>query len=273
MLIVAGLVGLRSDWIIFCRMWQYVLNKHSAKYFHFREWAQASAVVRRKRDPDSKFGENPYKDWNQEKLDAFLFELAEVAVSDGRLIVGGYVPTRKLQSDQAAGTASSNASAGELCVRHFFDSVISTISEERKVLKRLPISVFFDHVKDKQWKRVIQNGYDESCKTHRQFRALTIASRSLAERVESGDTESLPLQAADMVAYRLRQRMEDTVNLDLSRDWAKLDDILFRTINSWSETLTASEKDAILRRFFIIPKDATYEQAMDAITSEAKFKK
>jgi len=47
-LIIGGWVALRDEWAQFCKDWQRVLNKHSAKYFHFKEWSEASAVVRKK---------------------------------------------------------------------------------------------------------------------------------------------------------------------------------------------------------------------------------
>jgi hypothetical protein len=236
------------------------------KYFHFREWADASAVFRKKRKPNSKFGKNPYKDWDQDKLDKFLFDLAKVVASDNKLIVGGYVPQNMLLQDQANGTVKTQASAEELCVRHFFDSVVSTISEVRPVIKRQGISVFFDHSTNNDWKNIVHNGYELSCKKHSQYKAISFVSRGLRERVESGDAEFLPLQAADMVAYRIRQQMEKLVTLDLSGpEWKKLDSILFASMNKRESKLTDVEKDAMLRRVFLVPKNTTYEQAMDSI--------
>ena len=95
-LIVAGLVGLRDEWNKFCVGWREVLYRYTAPYFHFREWADASAVVRGKRRASTEFTQkNPYRFWSQTKLDTFLLELAEVAVSDNKVIIGGYVPTKK----------------------------------------------------------------------------------------------------------------------------------------------------------------------------------
>jgi len=123
-LIVGGWVALRDEWTQFCKDWQRVLNKYSAKYFHFREWSNASQVVRKKREPSSDFANNPYKLWDQQILDNFLFELAEVAASGNKLIIGGYVPQQLLRTDQAAGVVATKASAEELCVSHFFNSVV-----------------------------------------------------------------------------------------------------------------------------------------------------
>jgi len=262
-LIVGALVASPEEWARFHKSWQKVLNDYSAKYFHFREWADASAVIRKRRPPSSDFENNPYKSWDQNTLDRFLFELAEVAVADGRLVVGGYVPQ-----------TTTTASPEELCAGHFFDAVVSTIGEERCVLKRQGISFFFDHSTSKQWKNVVNNAFEISRQRHRQSKTIAFVCKGLRERVEDGDVEFLPLQAADMVAYRIRQKMEKLANLDFTGpEWGKLDDILFKSINKASAAWSATERDAVLRRVFRVPESATYEEAMDAIVAKSKFKK
>jgi hypothetical protein len=188
--------------------------------------------VRGKRLPNSKFKNNPYKTWDQITLDKFLIDLANVAASEGKLIVGGYVPCNKLRADQASGLVTANATAEELCIGHFFDSVVSTIGKHRRVFKRTGISFFFDHSTDKRWKNIVNNGYDLSSPKHRQFKLISFVTQGLKERVKAGDVEFLPLQAADMVAYRLRQRNEKLVNLDFNGpEWDALDSVLFRCMN------------------------------------------
>ncbi len=270
-LIVGGFVASGEEWAKFRNDWQRVLNSYSARYFHFREWAEASAVARNKRKPSSKFGTNPYKTWNQETLDGFLFALAEVAAADAKLVVGGYVPPNMLRADQASGIVNAEESAEELCVSHFFNSVVSAISNERPVVKRQEISVCFDHSENRRWKTIVCRCYESSCKKHRQYRALTFASSGLKDRVESGDVEFLPLQAADMVAYRLRQTTERLVRLEFSGpDWDKLDKVLFRSVN---ESRVASNKlwlSRALRRVFVVPQGLTDEQAIASIRSSGR---
>jgi hypothetical protein len=58
----------------------------------------------------------------------------------------------------------------------------------------------------------------------------------------------------------------------MSKTWEKLDKILFRKMDAWSAGLTDREKDATLRRVFVVPEDANYDQAMDAITSHPDYK-
>ena len=262
-LIVAGWIALRDEWSKFCVEWQRVLNQYAAPYFHFREWSDASTVVRGKRRGSSEFlKKNPYKCWDQSKLDGFLLELAQIAASGNRLIVGGYVPAKKLEEDKASGIVKTKPSPEGLCIKHFFDSVISTINHHRSPLKRQPITFFFDHSDNSDWKKIVNDGFESSRSKNRHFKQISFASK----------VDHLPLQAADMVAYRLRQAMENMVNLDFSKTWVKFDEIIFRSINEWSKKLAEKERDAILRRVFRVPEDATYEQAMDAIESESIIK-
>jgi hypothetical protein len=273
-IIVGGLVALQEEWAKFRIKWQQVLNKYSAKYFHFREWADASAVIRKKRNPSSEFEKNPYKFWDQETLDRFLFELAEVAVADGKLVVGGYVPQIQLREEQANGLTTTTGSPKELCVGHFFDAAVSTIYRERCVLKRQGISFFFDHSSDQRWKNIVHSVYDQRCKKHIQFKSIDFVSSSLRERVAAHDIEFLPLQAADLVAYRMRQKMEKLANLDFAGpEWDKLDKVLFKSFDEAHAQLSPSERDAVLRRVFTVPDGVTYEQAMDSIVTQSNFKK
>jgi hypothetical protein len=276
-IIVGGVVALCDEWAEFCKDWQRVLNKHSSKYFHFREWADASSVIRGTRPPNSSFEYNPYKAWSQSQLDDFLIDLAQAAVSKNKLMVGAYVPPTQLRSLQASGDTKTTASPEELCLSYFFDSVVSTISAERKRLKRQGISFFFDHTQDDQWKNIIHNGYNLSSKRHKQFESYTIVNKGLKERAKNGDLEFLPLQAADMVAYRMRQRMEKLANLDFTGPtWDNLDNILFDKMNRAIEKRNAkqniAEREEVLWRFYPSMKGLPYEKAMDFLASKSNFR-
>jgi len=262
-LTIAGWIASRDEWSQFCVALQKVLDHFDAPFFHFREWADASAVVRGRRRASSEFlKKNPYRDWDQSKLDAFLSELVEVAASGQALMIGGYVPAKKLAEDKANGLTKTPSSAEELCIEHFFDSVVSTINRDRSPLKRQPITFVFDYSDDREWRRIIKDAFASSRLRNRHFKEMSFASKK----------DHLPLQAADLAAYRIRQRMEDLVTLDLSKTWKKLDTILFRKMDARSAGLSDRERDAILRRVYVVPEDATCDQAMDAITSHPDYK-
>lgn len=262
-LIIAGWIALDDEWSQFCVAWQKVLDRYAAPYFHFREWADASAVVRGRRRASSEFLKtNPFRNWDQSTLDAFLCQLVEIVASGPALMIGGYVPAKKLAEDKANGLARTSGGAEELCIKHFFDSVVSTINKDRSPLKRQPTAFVFDHSDNPEWRKTLRDAFDSSRLRNRHFKEMSFASKKV----------HLPLQAADMAAYRIRQRMEDLVTLDLSKTWEKLDTMLFRKIDTWSAGLSDRERDAILRRIYVVPEDASYDRAMDAITSHPDYK-
>lgn len=237
-----------------------MLEEFSAPYFHFREWSAASAVVRNKRQPDSTFTKNPFKTWSQSRLDEFLFKLADVAASGDRVIVGGYVPAKKLCDDKTRGFVTIQEGPRELCVSHFFNSIATTVDRHKPPWKSLKISFVFEQQRtNKEWGAILRSGFDATRQKNRKFRDMVIGCKE----------DHLPLQAADMVAYRLRQRLEKTVNLDFSdTTWPKLDNILFKAIDEWSSRLSEAEEEAVLRRFFVIPQNVTYEQAIQSIRAK-----
>ena len=93
-IVVSGWVDWRDNWSKFCDQWQSILIKYGATEFHFQEWAYASRIVRTGQIPSASFHENPYRGWNLEKLDGFLYELAELAGGGQKLFVGGFISTR-----------------------------------------------------------------------------------------------------------------------------------------------------------------------------------
>ena len=136
------------------------------------------------------------------------------------------------------------------------------------MFKRQGIAFFFDHSTDKEWKKLVHDGYDLSAQTHKQFKAITFVAQGLRERAESGDVEFLPLQAADMAVYRMRQQMEKIVDFAEPTTWRKLDDILFASMAKRRARLTDADINAAMRRVFIVPEDMSYEQAMQSLKEQ-----
>ena len=76
-------------------------------------------------------------------------------------------------------------------------------------------------------------------KQRRTFREIAFADKKLAPH--------LPLQAADMVAYRLRQIGSFWVDEDYSKTWVKLDEVLFKSTFDFLDTHKAEIFRAYLR--------------------------
>jgi hypothetical protein len=111
-IVVTGYLGWREDWNAFCGRWKSVLDNYGAAYFHFYEWAEASAVARGVHRATSNFATNPYKDWSLSKIDSFLLELAELAGCGAKMIIGGWISTRDFHE------AKHNPDYAEFTPRH-----------------------------------------------------------------------------------------------------------------------------------------------------------
>ncbi len=225
-----------DEWRAFCASWGQVLNRFKARYFHFREWATASAVARKVRAPESNFANNPYCGWSSQALDDFLLELARIAGAGNKLIVGGAVYTNVFHELQLKGSVPSSGNPYEYCLDQYFISVEGTVAIQRAPWKRQPVSFFFDRTDNKEWRDTVTHRFNYFKKVHSTFKEVEFADKM----------NQLPLQAADMVAYRTRQITEKWVDGD-SRVWAELDDALFKSTFNFLENHKSEVLIAYLR--------------------------
>jgi hypothetical protein len=259
---ISGLVATKEDWTAFDVRWRKVLKKYKACHFHFREQFAAWRVIALGKEPDSGFKKNPYKKWSKTKLHDFVIELAPLAAS--KLIVGGYVHTKLYNEDKIAGMPDRERHPYELCLDHFFNSYFTTIKNKRRPWLGQSVSFLFDWTEDEEWQKTVA----ARCEFFGKQKIKRISEYGFRKmKVHT------PLQAADMVAYRVRFNMDRLSNYEFGTNWPELDDILFKEMNEGYKKMSQDEKDAALRKAFIIPENATYEQAMDAIVEKIKFKK
>lgn len=240
--VMAGIVAPREEWASFCPRWQAVLNKYGAPYFHFCEWSDACSVAREKRRPTSTFKNNPYRDWKHEKLNRFLIELATLAGSGNKMLIINGVFTNVFHQEKLAGNLPENLNPYEHCADQFFARVVGAIEVQRAPWKRLPISFFFDQSDDHEWTSAIARMFHVHQKQRRVFREIAFADKKLAPH--------LPLQAADMVAYRARQMTEKWVDENYPRVWPELDSALFKSTFDFLDTKQEHVFRAFLRGEF-----------------------
>jgi hypothetical protein len=213
-IVIAGLVAMRVEWIDFCSKWQRALNKYSAGYFHFREWTAASLVARGKTLPSKDFKNNPYQGWGKEKLNSFLFELAEIAGSGNKVIVGVYVTLEDFHKAKPGGEDPYKC-----CLNCFFEDLPGDIRSAWPFCRE-PVSIFYDWTENRKWRNEIVNAHDFYRKKYGQIKELTFADKK----------EHLPLQAADMVAYRFRQTAEKFNRFEPLIETPKLDRLLLASL-------------------------------------------
>jgi hypothetical protein len=209
--ILGGVVACREDWVPFCEQWQRVLNKYDVEFFHFREWSTASAVARKIREAPSDFSKNPYRNLDEKHLNSFLIELAVIAGSGNKLIVGGSVYTRRVHELKRKGEFPVDAYPYQVCVKQFFEEFAGMIQMQRAPWKRQPVHFFFDQSDNKQWIHAVIDTFCDYQKQHPKWQTPTFRDKK--------QRPYLPLQAADMVAYRLRYITEKWVDNDALGQW------------------------------------------------------
>lgn len=220
-IVVAGWLDWRDNWAVFCREWKTVLDNYGAPYFHFWDWADASAVVRNIHPPTSAFAKNPYRGWSLSKLDCFLYSLADIAGSGKRIILGGFISTRdfneaKKHPDYSPFVPKHGDPYME-CLVQFFDSFPTMVQSEWPSWTE-KVSFFFDQNKDSDWNHAVQDSFMLAKKKDSRMAELTFADMRV----------NLPLQAADMLAYRLHQIVGKFVDPSTEPVTSKLDDLLLK---------------------------------------------
>jgi uncharacterized protein DUF3800 len=203
--VIAGLVDRREGWSDFCKQWQSALDKYSAPYFHFCEWSTASLVVRGKITPGSGFSKNPFATWPLQRLDDFLYELAEIAGSGNRVTVGGWIETANIHgvNVQNAVPPAFYAAAENpygWALNRFFQQLPNDILSGWPDWNE-PVSIVFDQSDDAEWNNSTTTAHRHLREKDSRFSELAFADKKLPPH--------LPLQAADMIAYRYRQLAEN----------------------------------------------------------------
>ena len=97
---------------------------------------------------------------------------------------------------------------------------METIQLQRSPWKRQPVNFIFDQSDNKEWRQAVIEAFKTYKKDHPKF-----AEPSFADKM---DPENMPLQAADMVAFRTRQITGKFIDQDVSVQWPELDNALFK---------------------------------------------
>jgi hypothetical protein len=212
-----GYVASVDEWEEFAVEWQQILNDFKIDYFHFSEWAMASAIIRGKRPPHSTFNENQYSTWALSDLDSFLLKLGKVAGALKKGAFGAYISIDEFNRRKAIGDGIPNgAKHRDYCLRACFSAFIDALDI---VWPRYAesVSFFWDITQDTAWKKSIIDAYEPFWKKYQPcFSEISFAD----------DKTRLPLQAADMIAYRMRQRSEK-FSRDEAQVMSDLDKALF----------------------------------------------
>jgi hypothetical protein len=222
---IAGFAAVPNVWNSFCVNWNAVLKSYHAPYFHAREFRQAKSAIENKKAITKELEKNPYINWDLNKLDDFLVTLAKVAGGGNKVPIAGVIRTRvfheikeqlkKSNPDQIQwGDDPYKYSMGEffnVCRRELFYKWGDFNS---------PINFFFDQSDDPRWKDAIREVYNAFRNKDQRFNSLSF--------VQKENPEHIPLQAADMLAYRIRWISEKMHKEDYEPN--KIDALLLKAL-------------------------------------------
>ena len=235
--LIGGIIAPSAEWPQFNRDWQDVLIKYNAPYFHFCEWRAASAVARGKRRPTNDYSKNPFSGWPETTLNALLLELARIV--GAKLTVGGFVLTKEFHLAKTNGDLPRTADPYEHGLEQFFAEVLGSIHQLRAPWKRAGVYFVFDQSDKPDWKRALHDCFSR-------YRAKYPTIQSVSSEAKN---KAIPLQAADMVAYRSRritsQWADGTQNSEGFEDSREFTEALFKS----TFDIFLRHKDAMLSAY------------------------
>jgi hypothetical protein len=198
--VVAGYAAFGHSWEAFSRKWMAVLKKYHPKaedrFFHFRDFANKSHQAK-----------NPkwrYHGWNENRRHDYLIELATIAGQCHGLLVAGALnnPTFQQKREELRNEAPAlykDETSHRRWIKQFF---LSFYRETKRHWPSLSATVDFvlDQSSDREWLHAAQDIFGE-CK--RDYPKPPLGDLRFADK-----RTYIPLQAADMLTYRLRQITE-----------------------------------------------------------------
>src|ERR1039457_4093055 len=177
---------------VFCSQWKAMLDFYGVKFFHFKEYADKKS---------HKYNRTTqYDEWDDKKHEDFLYQMAIVACDLG-VPVGGC----SAQSKKKPGTAFALI---KQAFHLYFQGVIISSGKFADFNAQVDkINFIFDENEDPLWRKALDEEFNE-CKEHGHapFGSWKYGKDAAAE------TACLPLQAADLYAYAIRQNAERFFN-------------------------------------------------------------
>lgn len=193
---LCGYASWSEDWAKFTDEWSGVLKYFNVREFHFREFAD------KRLGPTTKGW--PYKDWPEEKRDEFLHALATIAGKRTRFALSAFFNVRDYNEVIPEWYKALNLSPYDLCLKLFFEAMIQELENWFHETSKARAGFIFDDTQDLEWKKSI-------LWWHHSVKQLRDKNNRLGSLTFASGLEALPLQAADLLAYRLRQ-VNETLN-------------------------------------------------------------
>ena len=178
-LVICGFMDLVGNWRSFIDKWNLVLKTYGANYFHFREITYCNREA------------NQYTDWSKEKADDYIYDLAIIA---GRSAIS-IVSARTIDSLNRVHQGDA-IKMFEQAFLEFFRAFEDVWGSHLKA-HREPVSFVFDQSSNRDWCNSASNVFHDLKKQDSRYGSIAFCDKK--------NPLTIPLQAADLNAYRVRQ--------------------------------------------------------------------
>ncbi len=219
--IIAGFAAPRTQWESFCLEWKSVLDSYGVRYFHAKELREMRSVVENKRLVLHRHRNNQYLGWTVPKMEKYLLSLAKVAGKGNKVPIHGSIRMRLFNEEKKK--------AAPEAARYYSDPYKYSMYRFFMDFHRetnfywgnfaAPVTFFFDQNDDPRWNSALHEMYSIFAKSDRRFAGLAFGDKRM--------NPHLPLQAADLLAYRTRQ-WADKLDNGARIVPEKIDDYLLR---------------------------------------------
>lgn len=205
--LLAGWIAGEDFWGEFIPAWQAILNKYNVKHFHFTEFAEASSAKRNsERKPKKSYETNTLKHLSLDELDSFYLECSLLLASP-KLEFEVAILERKKFFDAKAKPEKIYPS--EIYERnpecYLIDDFVKRCAN--RILKMWgttceSITFIFDKRSNREWEQTIKDVVANYARWKWPLNPVHFKDK----------TEALPIQAADMLAFRGNQISRNVAN-------------------------------------------------------------
>jgi hypothetical protein len=196
--IIAGFAARESTWATFLISWAAVLKKYDVSFFHGRELEGARLAITQNRPASKQLLKNEYftKQWDIKKIESFRRSLTKVAVAGNKIpIIGGI----GIQTFNKIKSAVPEKDPYKYCMSEFFRVYYYETSLQWGNFKS-DVQFVFDQNENKEWCAAIHEVFDAYQKKDPRMSGPSFQDKK--------KYPFWPLQAADLLAYRVRQLVE-----------------------------------------------------------------
>lgn len=198
--LLVGWIAYEHVWNEFIPAWQAVLDKYKVQYFHFTEFAHSSFV---KRNPTHKskhkYESDAYKKLSIQQMDGLLYDCSLLLTNRNLQFEISILERQKFFEDKIKPVKAHPQDVYEknpeiYLVKNFFERVTKRILEVWGTSYD-GVSFIFDKRSDSDWRKSIKAERNDFVKWGWQLEEIQYKSTM----------EALPIQAADMLAYKAVQ--------------------------------------------------------------------